>query len=552
MKQISFTPVTLLCCLFMFLMSSGLYAQTTPKDGQKVTITIETKDKNGNKSIKKEVHNNENLSDADIDRIVDAHVKENEGKDVKVSVDIAEEKAVSSEGQGKSKVIIKRQKKDGTEEIKDEDIKIIINGKETKISRDSLDKDMIIIEGEGGTSFYNLAPEGLFKSWGLSDSTFGKLNDAFKGFNGCCIFDGKKHGFLGVTEGKEKTDANGFIIGSIVKESPAEKAGLKEGDVITSIDDQKVNSFAELREEIRKHEPGKEVEIKYNRGGSASSMKITLSEAKEDFVFDRAPHGFNFHNSPDMFDMPDMPDMPDMDNLPDNSFSPDVHPYNWDMPQGQNDFNWGGKSNRPQLGVQVIGNGNKGGVEVQDVVEGSAAYHAGIHDGDVITKIDSKKINTPEELIEKIQNYQPGDEVKVQLLRDGKKKTINVVLGRQKPGYSYGYNTPETRKKKTYVFNGKNDQKNLTDAGTLKLENFEVFPNPSEGKVNIKFKSPSDSEMTLKVVDVTGKVIYTEDLKPENGEYNKSLELQNAKSGVYIVRIEQDGKLTSEKIIMNK
>lgn len=540
MKRTIFTPVTMLCYLLTMILGTGIQAQTSPKDGQKVTITIETKDKNGNKSVKKEVHTNENLSDADIDRIVDGYVKENEGKDVKVNVDIAEEKPVSSEGNNKSKVIIKRQKKgDNTDEIKDEDIKIIINGKEMNIKKDSLDKDMIIIDGEGGTSFFNLSPEGMFKKWGLSDTSMDKVNGFFRGFNND-FFDGKKHGFLGVTEGKDKTDAKGFIIGSITKDSPAEKAGLQAGDIITSLGGQPVNSFSEIRTEIRKHEPGEEVEIKYTRDGKESTMKVALGESKESMAFESMPEGFRFES-------PDLNDLPNLHNIP------DMHSYNWEMPQGNQGFSWDDHdSNKPQLGVQVKGNGNKGGVEVQEVVEGSAAYYAGIHEGDIITKINNKKVDSPEELVAKIQNHEPGDEIKVQFLRDGKKKTINIVLGRQKRGYSYGYNSPDMRKKKTYVFNGKgenNDQ--LIDAGTLKLDNFEVYPNPSEGKVNIKFHSPSDNEMTLKVVDVNGKVIYTEDLKPVNGDYNKSLELQNAKNGVYILRIEQDGKISSEKIIMN-
>lgn len=532
MKRTLLTPITLLCVLVFLFFNSNINAQTKDKDGQKVTIMVESKDKDGNKSTKTEIHENENLSDSDIDNIVDGIVKENEGKDVKVNVEINENKVVSNEGNKKSKVIISKSR--SIKGNDNDEVKVIVNGKEINLDKDSTGKKVIVIDTDKDPSFFNFSPEEMFKNWGVNDSLLGNINGYMKGLNGKLFGDGNKSGFLGVTEGNVKSDVNGFIIGSIVKESPAEKADLKEGDIITAIGGNKVGSFAELRAEIKKHKPGEEVEIEYTRENLENKIKVALGESKENFTFEKSPKMYEFN-------MPDLKEMPNMEEPPSSI---------WTKPF-ENNNNWNENSKKAQLGVQVNNNDGEG-VVVSEVIEGSAAYYAGIHAGDIIKKIDNTSINKIEKLVEKVQSYKPGDEVKIQLVREGKKKTIDVVLGRQKAGMNMGFMSPETRKKKTYVFKNNDDNKStLTDAGELKLENLDIYPNPSEGKVNVRFHSPSKSDATIKVVDVSGKAIYTEELHPFNGDYNKTLELNKAKNGVYIIRIEQDGKMTSEKLIMN-
>ena len=86
------------------------------------------------------------------------------------------------------------------------------------------------------------------------------------------------------------------------------------------------------------------------------------------------------------------------------------------------------------------------GVIVQTVVKGSPADKAGLEagntaatingqevrlGGDVITEADGKKIKTMEQLVEAIQDSQPGDELELKILRDGHEKTATVTLGTQ-------------------------------------------------------------------------------------------------------------------------
>ncbi|WP_251019629.1 S1C family serine protease, partial [Streptomyces sp. ISL-11] len=63
---------------------------------------------------------------------------------------------------------------------------------------------------------------------------------------------------------------------------PADKAGLKPGDVITKLDDTAVDSGPTLISEIWTHRPGDKVTVTYTRDGKQSTTEITLGERKGD------------------------------------------------------------------------------------------------------------------------------------------------------------------------------------------------------------------------------------------------------------------------------
>lgn len=69
------------------------------------------------------------------------------------------------------------------------------------------------------------------------------------------------------------------------------------------------------------------------------------------------------------------------------------------------------------------------GVIISQVVEDSPAEKAGIRTGDIIIGFDGVKINGPSKLQNVVSSTKPGKRSKVEIIRDGKKKTISVVLG---------------------------------------------------------------------------------------------------------------------------
>ncbi len=72
------------------------------------------------------------------------------------------------------------------------------------------------------------------------------------------------------------TPTDGVLISEIVEDSPADKAGLRDGDIIIGINDTKVSSVASLRYELYKYKIGDTITVKYLRNGKEKDAKLTL------------------------------------------------------------------------------------------------------------------------------------------------------------------------------------------------------------------------------------------------------------------------------------
>ena len=76
------------------------------------------------------------------------------------------------------------------------------------------------------------------------------------------------------------------------------------------------------------------------------------------------------------------------------------------------------------------------GVLVSEVTEGGAAEDAGIKEKSIITEFDGKRVRSTDELVSRLEYYEPGEEVEVTLeVADGgeyKEKTVTVTLGENK------------------------------------------------------------------------------------------------------------------------
>ncbi|MFI6732229.1 S1C family serine protease [Nonomuraea sp. NPDC050451] len=95
------------------------------------------------------------------------------------------------------------------------------------------------------------------------------------------ISNGKvSHAFLGVSV----TDATGDVPGALVRQvtdgSPAAKAGLQQGDLITKIGDKAVDGGDTVVGQVRGFKPGQQVKITYVRDGKTSDVTVTLEEKK--------------------------------------------------------------------------------------------------------------------------------------------------------------------------------------------------------------------------------------------------------------------------------
>lgn len=71
---------------------------------------------------------------------------------------------------------------------------------------------------------------------------------------------------------------NGVIVGSVEKDSPAEKAGIKKYDVITALDGQAISSRSELQAVLYQKQIGDKLEVTYYRDGSKKTANVTLDQ----------------------------------------------------------------------------------------------------------------------------------------------------------------------------------------------------------------------------------------------------------------------------------
>lgn len=73
-------------------------------------------------------------------------------------------------------------------------------------------------------------------------------------------------------------EEKGVLVGDVVEEGPAEKAGIQRGDVIIEYDGRKVSEPSSLRNMVANTQPGKEVKIKILREGKEKNLQVTIAE----------------------------------------------------------------------------------------------------------------------------------------------------------------------------------------------------------------------------------------------------------------------------------
>jgi S1-C subfamily serine protease len=97
----------------------------------------------------------------------------------------------------------------------------------------------------------------------------------------------EKAAFLGVQASPESQ--NGALVADVLPKSPADKAGLQKGDLITRIDEQGINSPRDLIQAVRKAGVGKEVTVTAKRADKAMELKARLEAAPTDLFGGQQP-----------------------------------------------------------------------------------------------------------------------------------------------------------------------------------------------------------------------------------------------------------------------
>lgn len=208
----------------------------------------------------------------------------------------------------------------------------------------------------------------------------------------------------------------GVLLGRIVTDSPAAKAGLKENDVVTEINGQRVEGEAQFRRVIHEIPPGRSAQFTVWRDGRAQTINVTLgkSEDRGNLWFrSDGPGAYSFQLP--KVEMPDVQVFPGMD--------------------GAFGVLAGG---HPRLGIDAEDlNGQFGtyfgapdgeGVLVREVNSGSPAEKAGVKSGDVITSLDGERVRSLGDLREKLSAKREEKTIKLGVLRNKSEMSVTVQM----------------------------------------------------------------------------------------------------------------------------
>lgn len=214
----------------------------------------------------------------------------------------------------------------------------------------------------------------------------------------------------------------GVVLTEVLSDSPAAKAGLKKGDVITEFNGQRVEGATQFRRFVHETPAGRAVQLTIWRDGNSQTISATLgkSEQRHQIWAGGMAPGDTISHSPRMPRM-EMPRF-EFDGLDGDRFL----------------------FRRPVLGISAdnlsgqlgsyFGAPDGEAVLVREVSAGSAAEKAGIKAGDVITKLNGDRVRNVGDLraklVEKLGDKTEKKTVSINLLRERKERTLNVEVER--------------------------------------------------------------------------------------------------------------------------
>lgn len=189
----------------------------------------------------------------------------------------------------------------------------------------------------------------------------------------------------------------GVEITRVEENSPAEKAGLKPGDVVLEYNGERVEGMEQFGRLVRETPPGREVKLTISRDGKTQKLAVTISTRRS--RFQGFPSGFRMPE----FQMPDIPQI----------FT---------------------TLRSPMLGVEAESLGSqlasyfgvKEGVLVRSVLDNTPAQKAGIKAGDVLTKVDGMQVTTPSEVSSAVRAASAKNSYMIELMRDRKPITVTI------------------------------------------------------------------------------------------------------------------------------
>jgi serine protease Do len=201
-------------------------------------------------------------------------------------------------------------------------------------------------------------------------------------------------------------EERGVEVGDVEDGSPAESAGIKQGDVLLNYNGENILGVQQFVRLVQETPQGRKVKIQFWRNGKTQTVMVTTGTPRSAFEMPPNFVGFTL-TSPDARSL-FIADIPKTLMVWDNLlFGITCEPLDSQLAQF--------------FGV-------KRGVLVRSVEKGSAAEKAGMRAGDVLTAIGDRGIGSPRDMSSYLRTeHQSGKAVAVSVLRDHKQLTLSIV-----------------------------------------------------------------------------------------------------------------------------
>lgn len=190
---------------------------------------------------------------------------------------------------------------------------------------------------------------------------------------------------------KLKAQVSGALVGEVSPKSPAEKAGIKTGDVITSVNGKKISDARELRLMIGSMSPGTKVQIEVNREGQKKTLDVDLVE------------------------MPAAAIQPATEASPEESAQPEKSTVFGAVVVADVTDDVRTALNLPKE-IQ--------GAVIVELDSASPAAQSGLRDGDVIQEVNKQPVKNAKDLVALSKKLKPNEKILMRVYSEGRSSYV--------------------------------------------------------------------------------------------------------------------------------
>ena len=261
---------------------------------------------------------------------------------------------------------------------------------------DYIQTDAAINQGNSGGALVNLRGEVIgINAWIASQSggSIGlgfaiPINNAKRAIDEFIAYGEVEYGWLGIRYGGALSDdvarslgyrvRNGAFVGGVFEDSPAERAGIRPGDIIVRIDNEDIDDWTELLNIVANLQPGRTATFRVWRDGRTQDLRVRISRRSDESEAAQSWPGFT------------------------------VLPLTDEIRNGLSLRNEPGK------------------IVVSDVDAGGPAAAAGIRRGDIIRRVGNEELDSLQEFYELI-DVKTDEELVFRIARQGREFLIGLV-----------------------------------------------------------------------------------------------------------------------------